>query len=370
MRVLFAGGGTGGHLYPAIAIADALRARSAAIAFVGSADRLESSIVPRAGYTLYPISARPLTRRLSFDLARTIAANVGGALQSLSLLLRLRPDAVIATGGYVCFPTVLAARTLGWLRLHRSSIALLEPNSKPGLTNRLLAPLVDEVWGAFANSQRSFAGKYVRTGVPVRSSLRVLPPRDAAVTTLGLDGRRKTLLVMGGSQGATSINDAVVALARSGELSPNWQLLLIAGERDYERIQSELPPGTGRVVSYLDDPSAAYAAADLAIARAGASTIAELAAAAVPAIFVPYPFASDDHQTINAGRVAETGAAVVVPDADLARGALSRAIAEVTVEPRLLAMRAAAAQARAGDPVATILTRVERLMARSDARQK
>ncbi|MBV8117895.1 MAG: glycosyltransferase, partial [Candidatus Eremiobacteraeota bacterium] len=128
MNVLFAGGGTGGHLYPAIAIADALRTRGAAIEFAGSADRLEASIVPRAGYHLYRIAARPLTRRLSFDLAHTAIANLAGTLQSIVLLLRLRPDVVIATGGYVCFPAVLAARILRWLHLHRAAIALLEPN--------------------------------------------------------------------------------------------------------------------------------------------------------------------------------------------------------------------------------------------------
>ena len=364
-RVLFAGGGTGGHLYPAIAIADALRVRGASAAFVGSGDRLEAWIVPRAGYALHTIAARPLTRRLSLDLARTIWANAAGTLQSLALLLRDRPDAVIATGGYVCFPAVLAARALRWTRVHRAAIALLEPNAKPGLTNRMLAPLVDEVWGAFGDADSRFAGKYVRTGVPVRASLRALPSRAAAAASLALDPQRKTLLAMGGSQGARTVNDAAIAIART--LSPEWQLLLVTGEGDYERVRAAMPAGSATVVGYLEDPAAAYAAADLVLARAGASTLAELAAVGKPAILVPYPFAADDHQTTNAQRFAETGAAVVVADRDLPDGAL-RAFARASEEPALGTLRAAAVGLQTGDPLATILARVDWLTARKDER--
>lgn len=364
-RILFAGGGTGGHLYPAIAVADALRARGDHAAFVGSADRLEARIVPGAGYALHTIASRALTRRLSFDLVATAWANAAGTLQSLALLLRDRPDAVVATGGYVCFPAVLAARALCWARVHRAAIALLEPNAKPGLTNRMLAPLVDEVWGAFGDADSRFAGKYVRTGVPVRASLRALPSRDAAIASLGLDSARKTLLAMGGSQGARSVNDAAIAIARS--LPPGWQLLLVTGEGDFERVRTAMPAGRAAVVEYLADPAGAYAAADLVLARAGASTLAELAAVGKPAILVPYPFAADDHQTTNARRFAESGAAVVVADGELPEGAL-QAFARASEEPELGTLRAAAARLQTGDPLATILARVDWLTARKDER--
>ncbi|HTU81698.1 MAG TPA: glycosyltransferase, partial [Candidatus Acidoferrales bacterium] len=210
MTILFAGGGTGGHVYPAIAIADALRSRGADVVFVGTADRLEASAVPKAGYSLQTIAGRPLTRKLSLELLRTAAANLVGTLQSLRIVGRCRPDAIVATGGYVCFPVVLAARMLRAVRRFGGGIALLEPNARPGLTNRVLAPLVDEVWGTFERPDPRFAGKYVPTGMPVRAALRSLPARDAAVARLGLDPARKTLLAMGGSQGARSINDAIV----------------------------------------------------------------------------------------------------------------------------------------------------------------
>ena len=150
MNVVFAGGGTGGHLYPAIAIADELRQRGAQVEFVGTAGRLESTIVPKCGYELHLIAARPLARRFDPSVVTTFGATVAGTVQSLFLLRKLRPDAVIATGGYVCFPLILAARMLRGLRALRGPIALFEPNARPGLTNRLLAPMVDEVWGAFA----------------------------------------------------------------------------------------------------------------------------------------------------------------------------------------------------------------------------
>jgi UDP-N-acetylglucosamine--N-acetylmuramyl-(pentapeptide) pyrophosphoryl-undecaprenol N-acetylglucosamine transferase len=366
-RVLFAGGGTGGHLYPAIAIADALRARGATIAFAGSADRLEATIVPTAGYELHAIASRSLTRRPSLDAVRTVAANIAGTVQSAALLLRLRPNVVIATGGYVCFPAVFAARALRWLRVQRAAIALLEPNAKPGLTNRLLAPLVDEVWGAFGDADSRFAGKYVRSGVPVRASLLALPSRDGAVASFGLDPAKRTLLAMGGSQGARSINDALAAIVADGALPVGWQLLLVSGRAEYDRLRSLIPDTSATVVAYLDDPAAAYAAADLVIARAGASTLAELAAVGKPAVLIPYPFAADDHQTTNAARFAETGAAIVVSDAALPSGGMREAIETATEAARLAALQAAAARLRAGDPLATILARVEWLAARSGA---
>ena len=188
-----------------------------------------------------------------------------------------------------------SSRRASWAR----RIALLEPNARPGLTNRMLAPLVDEVWGAFAQADQRFANKYVHTGIPVRASLRSLPPRDAALERLGLSAKRSTLLAMGGSQGARSINDALTSLLKSDGLPEGWQLIHVTGEKEYDRVRAALSadPSTPlryarddkAVRPYLDDVSDAYAAADLVLARAGASTLGELAATGRPAILVPYP---------------------------------------------------------------------------------
>lgn len=360
MTVVFAGGGTGGHLYPAIAIADALRARAARIAFIGTSDRLEATIVPKAGYELLPITSRALKRAITPQLVRTIGDNAKGTIQSLRLLGATRPELVIATGGYVCFPVVLAARIRRVARLSNAPVVLLEPNAEPGLTNRLLAPMVDEVWGPPLRPDRRFANKYRPTGVPIRASLRNLPAREAAIARLGLDPSLHTLVALGGSQGARTINEALVELLRRDALPPGWQLLALTGAADYERVRAALP----RALPYLDDMGDAYAAADLVLARAGASTLAELAALGKASILVPYPHAAQSHQDANAARFATAGAAVVLSDREVKAGGLPPLLAQIVEPQRLHALSAAAARLGAGDPIAAILARVDALLSR------
>lgn len=363
MNVLFAGGGTGGHIYPGIAIADALRARGANVLFVGSATRLEGTIVPNAGYRLERIASRPFARRSPWTLLGTAAANIAGIVQAMRALSRFKPDVIIATGGYVCFPVVVAA-----MLLRIRPIALLEPNAHAGLTNRMLSPLVDEVWGAASQPDARFAAKYVMTGIPVRAELRALPPREEALARLGLSPARRTLLAMGGSQGARSINDALTSLVTSGGLPAGWQLIHVTGEREYDRVRAALDPVSSQpaVRPYLNDVSDAYAAADLVLARAGASTLGELAAIGRPAILIPYPYAADDHQRANAEMAAQTGAAVVMSDRDLQAGRLRAVVAELAIPARFEQLRAAAERLRSNDPLATILARVDALVARKN----
>jgi UDP-N-acetylglucosamine--N-acetylmuramyl-(pentapeptide) pyrophosphoryl-undecaprenol N-acetylglucosamine transferase len=367
MNVLFAGGGTGGHLYPAIALADALRGR-ANIRFVGTADRLETRIVPDAGYELVTIASRPLQRRISLATLQTAAANIAGIAQAVRALLAFRPDIVIATGGYVCFPVMVAAKLLRSLRRIRTKLALVEPNAQPGLTNRLLAPLVDEVWGAFETADGAFSGKYHHTGIPVRGSLFRPNNRIEAARRLGLDPNRRTILAIGGSQGARSINEAVAALVTRRALPGEWQILHVCGERDYEYMKAEesFPcPGNAVVlVPYLREMADAYALSDVVIARAGASTLGELAALGMPSILVPYPFASEDHQTANARAFERANAGVIIADRDLNADSLWWALREVVQPQRLETMRAAARSLAGGDPVATILARIDALVSR------
>ncbi len=352
MTVVFAGGGTGGHLYPAIAIADALRSRHAKIAFIGTADRLEATIVPKAGYDLHGIAGRSLPRAPSLELLRTIASNIQGTLQSLRLLAMERPDIVIATGGYVCFPVALAARIRRFMRLSAAPVVLLEPNVQPGLTNRVLTPMVDEVWG------------WSTTGVPIRSALRTLPPREDAIARLGLDPSLQTLVAMGGSQGARSINDALVALIGGNGLPAGWQLLALTGQSEYERLRSALPNAR----PYLDDMADAYAVADLLLTRAGASTLGELRALGKPAILVPYPYAAQGHQAANAASFADAGAAVVLTDRELEAGELPAVLAQTVEAQRLASIGAAAARLAGADPLCAILARIDTLLSRKGKR--
>jgi UDP-N-acetylglucosamine--N-acetylmuramyl-(pentapeptide) pyrophosphoryl-undecaprenol N-acetylglucosamine transferase len=367
MKIAFTGGGTGGHLYPAIALADALRGR-AQIRFIGTADRLEAKIVPDAGYELATIAAKPLQRSVSVATLQTAATNAIGVGQALRLLQGFAPNIVIATGGYVCFPVMLAAKLLKSVGASRARLALLEPNAQPGLTNRLLAPIVDEVWGAFERGDARFAGKYVHTGIPVRSSLFHANNRIEAARRLGLDPGRKTILAIGGSQGARSINETVAALVTRRELPAEWQILHVCGERDYAYMQAEerTPFAGNRIVlvPYLRDMADAYALADLVLARAGASTLGELCALGLPSVLVPYPYASEDHQALNAQAFAAAGAAAVIADRDLNADALWWMLREIVSDDRLRAMRSAARSLAAGDPVATILARVDALLSR------
>ena len=370
MRIAFAAGGTGGHLYPAIALADALRER-ASIRFIGSADRMEARIVPDAGYQLTAVASGPLQGRSWAQSFRSTIANAIGTVQALRALRRFRPDVVIATGGYVCFPVMLAARMLRTAGFISARLALLEPNAELGLTNRMLLPLVDEVWGAYPPVNERLQKKFCKTGVPVRPALLRPHNRVEAARRLGLWPGRRTILVFGGSLGARSVNVAVAALVTRRALPDDWQILHVSGERDYAYMQAEEAEPFGgnavKLVPYLSDPADAYAVADLVIARAGASTLAELAAVGVPALLVPYPRASEDHQMRNARAFAATGAATVLPDADLNADALWWALREMMAPERLSELRYAARALAGNDAVATIAARIDALISRKDA---
>ncbi len=370
MKVLFAGGGTGGHLYPAIAIADALRDR-AAIRFVGTADRLEKTIVPQAGYELETIAASPLQRSFSLATLATVATNAMGIAQGMRALLRFAPDVVVATGGYVCFPLMVAAKLLRVARRSRAKLALLEPNAQPGLTNRLLAPIVDEVWGAFKNADPAFGSKYRHTGIPVRGSLFHPNNRIEAARRLGLDPSRRTILAIGGSQGARSINEVIAAFVTRRALPDGWQVLHVSGERDYAYMQAEerSPFADNRVVlvPYLREMADAYALADVVISRAGASTLGELAALGIASVLVPYPFAADDHQLRNARAFESAGASVVIEDRDLNADKLWWTLHAMMDVERLSAMRKAARSLAERDPIVTILARIDALASRKNA---
>lgn len=377
MRVVITGGGTGGHIYPGLAIDAALRNDCAArgedytSVFFGTKRGLEGSIVTKAGVPLELIPARPLARRLSPQLLSTVGANAAGLAVASGALVRFRPDIVIASGGYVCFPVVAAARAMRTARRIKPALALLEENALPGLTNRLLGPLVDEVWTAGWTSPGSFKGKAVVTGIPVRAEFNALLPKQRARERLGIDSHAHALVVvvLGGSQGARSINDAVLDMVTSRGVPAPWWIVHICGERDYEAMKARLsekhPVGRFTLVPYFDDPSPAYAAADLVVARAGASTLAELAATGRPSLLVPFPYASEDHQTANARFFAESGASRLLHDAELSGDVLFYALSEALVPERLEAMARCTAALAPADAAAMIVRRVRYL--REDA---
>jgi UDP-N-acetylglucosamine--N-acetylmuramyl-(pentapeptide) pyrophosphoryl-undecaprenol N-acetylglucosamine transferase len=362
------GGGTGGHIYPALAIAEMLREEPQAqplfVQFVGTRDRLEATLVPSAGLPIAFVRSRPLARKFSFAFLGTLVQNAIGVAQACMTIARVKPDCAIATGGYVAFPVVLATRLLRALGIVRARIALVEPNARAGLTNRILAPLVDEIWYGYAGLGEQSAKTFV-TGTPVRASFLEAVGQADARGALGLDPGRKTIFVMGGSQGAQRLNNAVAQMLSQGLVPDDWQIVHVTGPTD--AVPQDLAPElAARVLTrvYLGDPRTAYAAADVIVARAGASTLAEIAATGTPALLVPYPYASDDHQTRNAEVFVRAGAARLIPDRELDGRRLSQELNAV-LEPRTLAtMRAAAGALAPRDIRGTIVSRALALAGR------
>ena len=350
MRAILAGGGTGGHVIPALAIADELRKTYAAeILFIGTARGIENRLVPAAGYPLQLVRVGALknvslTTRLKtvFDLPRAV-------WDAGRMLNEFAPDVVIGVGGYASGPAMLSA-----VMKHIPTLAF-EPNVVPGFANRMVARLVSAAAVHFEETARFFRDAEV-TGVPVRQAF-----FDIAAKR----GGTPTLLVFGGSQGAHAINEAMIrclpALQRE---APGIRILHQTGERDYNDALAayQMLGEAAEVFKFIENMPAAFARADLVVCRSGASTVAEIAAAGKPAVFVPFPRAADDHQRVNAEVLATHGAAVVVEESKLDGVWLAETIAALLQDSsRLQKMSAAArtlAHPNAARDIAALAARV------------
>lgn len=315
--LLFAGGGTGGHVYPMIAVADAVRAIAPELrlVFVGTERGMEKRAVPERGYELELMRVLPIRGGGVLGAVRGIARAAGSVPEARGLLKKHRPRAVFSIGGYAAGPVSLAARSLG------IPVALMEPNSVIGLANRLIAPFVQRAYTAFQESERHFDPKLVlRAGVPIRGGFEPVPymPR--------LDAPR--VLVLGGSQGAKSLNEAVPrALAH---LASNVRVVHQCGaahEADARRLYQGLGlTERAQVVPFIADMPRALADADLVIARSGASAVSEICAIGRPSLLVPYPFASGDHQRVNAESLVRAGAALCLSSTEASADRICREI--------------------------------------------
>lgn len=327
MRVILSGGGTGGHIYPALALARYLKQqnRKTELLFIGTEKGLEKRIIPAAGFELLCIPASGFQRRLGgiFPAGRDF---LRGLARARKIIARFGPAVVAGTGGYVSAPVVAAAASL------RLPVLIHEQNVHPGLANRWLAHLAGRVCLSFEASRPHFArrAKTVLTGNP-RASEVVLVSREAGLRRLALDPACRTLLIYGGSRGAVRINRVVVDFLKRGWLPPRMQLLYISGEIYYEEVRRALGrlPREVHLYPYLQDMPAALAAADLAVTRSGATTLAELTALGLPALLVPSPNVVHDHQYYNARLLADAGAAVLVEEQDFNALRLRREIAEL-----------------------------------------
>ena len=341
MKVILAGGGTGGHVFPALAVARALETLGAKPHFVGAARGLEATAVPKAGY---PLTLLPLEPMKGGGVRRAMRGGViaaTGVAAATRLLRRERPSVVLGVGGYAAGPACLAAAVLG------IPMAVLEPNAVPGFTNRMLMPFAARAYVAWGEAGRKFKTFRV-LGVPVRAGFLVAPYEPSPP---------HRIVVLGGSQGAQSLNRglpaAFGALQRQGH---TLSVIHQTGKHSVEEVESAYRAQgvEARVTSFLEDVPGAFAAASLVVARGGASTVAEILASGRPSVLVPFPFAADDHQTANARLVEQSRAGLHVAEAEL-EARIVTVLGNLLGDPaRLSAMATAAAAHGRPDAAATI----------------
>ncbi len=335
LRVIISGGGTGGHIYPGIAIANQLKELSPEIEiiFVGVKNRIETKIVPKEGYLLKTVFIKAFPRKLGIKTISFFFSLLISLFQSLILLFRFKPHAVVGTGGYVSYPVVYAAHRLGIPTL------IQEQNSFPGIATKMLASKVDEIHLAFEDAikylKKIKPEKFKITGNPIRLSS-IPTDRLSVLKKFNLDENRRTLLLFGGSQGAAPLNQAL--LEALPELSTDIQIIWQTGEPDFDRIHAECKKFPHRILvqPFFFNMADAYSVTDLAFCRAGAITIAELVQVAIPAIFVPLPHAAEGHQEKNARLLAEAKAADMILQPDLTGALLKEKIEHLIFDDKKL----------------------------------
>lgn len=331
MRLLLTGGGTGGHIYPALAIANYLKERfqTLELLYVGTKEGLESSIVPQSGIAFKTIDVCGLPRKVSPAFFKAGLRAVKGSTEAIGVVSKFKPDIVVGTGGYVCGPVVLAAKMLG------KPAMIHEQNAFPGLTNRILAKLVDKVMVNFSDAEVYFdkPQKIAVTGLPVRQEI-VKTTKEEGLAYLGLENNKTTLLISGGSRGARSINRTMAACYPQLLKHENLQIIHLTGKDGYKetmeaikKVGIDLEKYNRIIVKpYLNEMEYALNAADFCIGRAGATYLAELTACGLPSILIPYPFASENHQEFNAKALVDKNAAIMILDKELNKECLIEAI--------------------------------------------
>ncbi|MGB5415831.1 MAG: undecaprenyldiphospho-muramoylpentapeptide beta-N-acetylglucosaminyltransferase, partial [Polyangiales bacterium] len=331
-RIMVAGGGTGGHLFPGLAVVEELRRRvpDLDVKFVGTARGIEARILPGRGEALELLNVTPLKGQGVGARFKSFARIPNAMREAASLIRDFDPDLVLGVGGYASGPVLLAASLSG-----RPS-ALLEQNADVGMTNRILARFVDRAYIAFEQTEEVFgASKSRLTGNPVRQEF-VEHARLALADPEGFESRARTVLVLGGSQGARKLNqDLPRALARAGVADRGLEVVHQTGEamrEEVEAIYRELGI-RARVVTFIEEIARAYANAALVVARAGATTLAELCAIGRPSILIPFPFAADDHQAKNADALEGQGASICIRESELEVDRLAALIAGLMDDP-------------------------------------
>src|SRR6185437_13515440 len=357
MRVMIAAGGTGGHIYPGIAVAQEIRRRDAnsKVQFVGTARGLETRLVPQAGFELMLIESAGLKNVSLGARMKGLAILPKSFVSTRKLLRQFQPDVVVGAGGYVSGPVVLTAA------LTNRRTLVMESNALPGWTNRVLARFVDRAAVSFEEALPFFRGKAVVTGNPVRREFFEIQKKTR-------NPNEFSILVFGGSQGARAINEAMIAaLPLLTKLQDELQLIHQTGEADFAKVSSRYAESVWReratVRKYIDNMVEAFAEVDLVICRAGATTTAELIAAGKASIMIPFPLAADDHQRKNAEALEAVGAGKMILQQDLSAERLAEEITTLVNEPeKITAMEQAARKLARGDAAAAVVGMIEKLV--------
>lgn len=349
MRIIMSGGGTGGHIYPAITIIRAIQKQveGCEVLFIGTQQGLEADIIPKEGFDFRTIDVRGFERRLSVTNVQTIMKTVGSVWHSRKIIRDFKPDVVIGTGGYVCGPVLLAASMMGIPTM------IQEQNVIPGITNKILSRFVDKIAVGYGEAKKYFTHqeKVFVSGNPIRGEV-ITATREEGIAALGLDPTKRTILISGGSRGARSINQAMLQVHQHFAGRKDIQLLHVTGQNEYNGIVGNLKQrciditkvGNIIIKPYLYNMPQALAVADIAIFRAGAVGLAELTARGIPSILIPYPYAAENHQEFNARVMEQQGAAVVIRDAELNGARLIEVMNELVNSPQKLDAMATASR--------------------------
>lgn len=316
MNLIITGGGTGGHIYPALAVAEELKKRGWKILYLGADHRMEAEIVPQAGYDFVGLPSRSLPRKLSLNLVSSLVFNIKSFFKALKIIKDFKADLVFGTGGFVAGPVMFAAFLL------KKKTIIHEQNAYPGITNKLLAVLVDKICLNFGEAEKFLKTKTKKieiTGNPVRTSI-LNVNSSKAYQELKLKNELKTVLITGGSLGAEIINQNLILIYKYA-LKNNIQIIHLTGKKNYKRVVNnlknkgiEISNPLIRIIDYLDQMEYALAAADLIISRAGATALAEITSSALPAILIPFAAAAENHQLFNAKTLADKGAALIITE--------------------------------------------------------
>lgn len=350
MRVIISGGGTAGHINPALAVAEELRELGHEILFVGAQGKMEMERVPAAGFRIIGVCVAGIRRKLTLANLAVPFKLLKGLRQARRIILDFEPDVVVGFGGYASAPILRAAQSL------RIRTIIQEQNSYAGLTNRMLAAKAEKICTAYNGMERFFpAAKIVQTGNPLRGALRELPGRDEACRFFGLDPAKRTVLVVGGSLGTRTLNEMMVA----NDVPDGVQILWQCGRYYYQEMMQRASDKSP--MAYIERMDMAYAVADLVITRAGASTVSELQLIGRATIFIPSPNVAEDHQTRNAESLVAVGAAIMITDSAAVSEAIPMAvqlIGQEDVITRMATAQRAMGRPNAAKDIASLITGV------------